>query len=1551
MVATDDNSGVKESFYSLDGSTFTVYSSSFPVAEEGRHELGFYSVDNVLNSENIRTAAFGVDLSTPVVAYSLSPLPNSFGWNNGAVDVVFSGTDAVSGIVYCSSSFTVTEEGLNVPVSGHCSDYAGWSSTASFTLSIDTTAPVSSAEVGGAPGQNGWFRSPATLALAVTDNLSGADYLRYSVDGSSYAAYSSSFTVGASGPHEFSYFSADRAGNIEEVKHRTFNIDLEAPAVVAQASPQANTFGWNSSVVNVVFTGTDSVSGLAYCEPQKAIALEGSSQTITGYCTDYAGWSSTASLVLNIDTSSPRISYTAIPAANSLGWNNGEISIKFACADDLSGVMSCPAEIPLAAEGTGISTAAKAVDYAGNFAEAAVSGLKIDRTPPASTIELVGPQRNGWYSGPVTVTLVSTDELSGVKEILYILDDSTPAVYNAPLVVAGDGEHTIRYYTSDNADNLEGYKSTGFRIDAAAPAVGYRQAPLHNAAGWNNTAVEIVFVGTDTMSGIEACSSGTVTLEGQGIPVPGWCRDLAGNVAYATATVNVDMTRPGLAAAAAPQPNAAGWNNGDVRISYACEDGLSGVSYCPSDVTLSGEGADISTRAVAFDHAGNASLVSASAVKIDRTAPVSTVELSGVLRNGWYSGPVEIIIKSTDALAGIKEVHYVLDNKAPAVYSGAVPVPGEGMHALKYYAVDNADNIEEPRTAEFRIDSSSPVVSYTHTPQPNAAGWNNTVVAVAFSGEDGLSGIEVCSSATVAMEGRGVVVPGWCRDLAGNVAYATATLNIDLTPAVMTVNSPLAGQTYIATRGSIVVDFTVKDNLDPAPSAQAWLVQVEDRGSPRGGRPAKIAVAAGQAIEPLDIDDGLWRLEVSATDAAGNTSAVNGGVFEVIHDMLPPRSSLTQAGPAYKPAGTTYLTSAAAFTVNSLDDLVVVPDGIGLGVASQDVKLNAGPVLVKELAFSNARPGQGEVFASTFGFAGLPDGLYSLSYGARDVLANAEPVKDWPFALDNTPPMTQHNVIGVAYETGGKLYMNSTASIGLAGVDVSSGGVASGLVATKLRLDGGMWGIYTTTFSIASAGEHSLEYRSIDNVQNTETLRRVDIVVDNVAPIASVSVGEPQFEVFGLRIITPDTPVTLAAADLGEAVLASGVKAIYYELLDASGGTSGSLAYTAPIKLGAQGTYTLRYWAEDNAGNVGVPKEQRLMVSSLQNDALDAVDGLSISGNADIAGTVKSNAVVSLAGNARILGDVSASTISVSGSAQITGQRFAGVAPLAPAPLYMPAFVQIASATNSNALIPAKYLSGGKLALDAKAELTLSTGVYYFTAVDLKGGSSVVLNGKVDILVEGDISIAGGSSFNAAGQSSRLNLFLSTASAMGFAGGGRLAAYVYAPYSTLNLSGNALLGGHYFVKNAFVSGNGNILQAGESLPSAVPSGGGGGKKVSAMAAQDGTYGVLAGPSTEFRLGEVYVFPNPALRGAAPTFHVEVGIADRVKLTIYTVSGRQAHEAVLTALPVALDDGNGLSYAYEYTWRDSIPSGVYFYHIEAEKGGQKIKKSGKFGVVR
>ncbi|MBI4064299.1 MAG: right-handed parallel beta-helix repeat-containing protein [Elusimicrobia bacterium] len=101
----------------------------------------------------------------------------------------------------------------------------------------------------------------------------------------------------------------------------------------------------------------------------------------------------------------------------------------------------------------------------------------------------------------------------------------------------------------------------------------------------------------------------------------------------------------------------------------------------------------------------------------------------------------------------------------------------------------------------------------------------------------------------------------------------------------------------------------------------------------------------------------------------------------------------------------------------------------------------------------------------------------------------------------------------------------------------------------------------------------------------------------------------------------------------------------------------------------------------------------------------------------------------------------------------------------------------------------------------------------------------------------------------------------------------------------------------------------------------------------------------------FRLGEVYVFPNPAVGGAKPTFHIETGIADSARILIYTISGDLVHEATLNGQPQLIDDGQGNQYAYEWSWDGRIPSGTYLYVVETKKGSETLRAKGKIYVVR
>ena len=109
-------------------------------------------------------------------------------------------------------------------------------------------------------------------------------------------------------------------------------------------------------------------------------------------------------------------------------------------------------------------------------------------------------------------------------------------------------------------------------------------------------------------------------------------------------------------------------------------------------------------------------------------------------------------------------------------------------------------------------------------------------------------------------------------------------------------------------------------------------------------------------------------------------------------------------------------------------------------------------------------------------------------------------------------------------------------------------------------------------------------------------------------------------------------------------------------------------------------------------------------------------------------------------------------------------------------------------------------------------------------------------------------------------------------------------------------------------------------------------------------------GPLAADS-EFKLGEIYCYPNPAKK-TNPTFHIETGLADKVELKVYDTAGGFIHETVLTGMPQVIDDGQGPQYAYEHLWDvKNAGSGVYIFSITAKNGDKTLKKTGRCAVIK
>jgi large repetitive protein len=257
LSATDNETGVKATYYSLDGINFEE-GTSFKVEKEGVNTVSFYSVDNVGNKEKVKTAEVKIDKTAPQTSSDLIDQ-----WNTTDVKVQLSSTDNLSGTARTFYSVDGSEyvEGTSFTVSGdkihdvsyYSVDTAGnEEEVKSQLIKIDVKAPATTSDIA-----DQWNQTEVIVKLTATDNLSGAAKTYYSVDGSEYVE-GTSFTVSGDKIHEVSYYSVDNAGNIEKVTTQQVKIDGEAPKTSDNHSDL-----WSKTDVEVVLKAEDNLSSVA----------------------------------------------------------------------------------------------------------------------------------------------------------------------------------------------------------------------------------------------------------------------------------------------------------------------------------------------------------------------------------------------------------------------------------------------------------------------------------------------------------------------------------------------------------------------------------------------------------------------------------------------------------------------------------------------------------------------------------------------------------------------------------------------------------------------------------------------------------------------------------------------------------------------------------------------------------------------------------------------------------------------------------------------------------------------------------------------------------------------------------------------------------------------------------------------------------------------------------------------------------------------------------------------------------------------------------------
>ncbi len=461
------------------------------------------AVDNAGNSASASTS-LNVDKTAPSIS-GVVPAANVNGWFNAPVTVSWSCADALSGVASCPGSTTLSSDGAAQSVSGTAADTADNLRSATVSgINIDQTAPTIVASITPAANAGGWNNSAVTVHFTCSDATSGIAAGDCPADQ----------VVSAEGVTTVSGAVTDRAGNAA-TDSITVKIDTIAPGIVGAQTPDPNGAGWNNTDVTVSFNCTDAGSGIATAGCTSPVNVtDGAAQSVTGTAVDLAGNTSTATMSgINVDTTDPTLSGTPTTAPNANGWYNSPVTIHWACSDALSGIAgACPPDSVISSEGSGLTATAAVSDVAGNSTTATSSPVNIDLTAPSTTAS----SAPDWSNSSVTVALSATDNLSGVASTQFVVDGGATQTGSSVLLV-DEGVHTVQFWSTDNAGNVEATHTATVKIDKTAPSISVSQSPQANGAGWNNSDVTVTFTCGDSLSGVASCTSPqTVSSEGCG---------------------------------------------------------------------------------------------------------------------------------------------------------------------------------------------------------------------------------------------------------------------------------------------------------------------------------------------------------------------------------------------------------------------------------------------------------------------------------------------------------------------------------------------------------------------------------------------------------------------------------------------------------------------------------------------------------------------------------------------------------------------------------------------------------------------------------------------------------------------------------------------------------------------------------------------------------------------------------------------------------------------------------------------------------------------------
>ena len=762
--------------------------------------------------------------------------------------------------------------------------------------------------------------------------------------------------------------------------------------------------------------------------------------------------------------------------------------------------------------------------------------IRVDTQAP-DIPENVSLTPTGWQTAGDASWILSwtnPQDISGIVRACYKVGAPPLSVNDGVCVTAPDitriegirapaeGQFDVHLWLQDAAGNSDLANQVrlpdGLQWDMTPPTVFFDFFGPLGDNDWYTDTILANIVAVDNESGLDATYynldgagwvlGGSVSIVDDGAhTIVGRAIDVAGNAKETEVSIlKLDKTPPTTVLNIDGAPNALGWYETPVTLTFLAEDVTSGVAstwwrlndgaWRQGTQTVVSEDGQYWVRYFSQDHAGNIEPTQEYTIQIDQLPPTTSYAVLSPNgpTNGWYNEPVTITLVAMDDGIGVQETYYRI-NGSDWQTGTSFQLVESGDYEIEFYSVDQLGHRESISSIPGGVHID------TRPPQPpipldvNPRGWTNVndfnlLLALPPNDLSGIAGayVKIGQPPLSPIDGQwyagansmlnDIQTPAegefnayvWLQDMAGNVDHGNyamwtgeMSLKYDATPPVTQL--AIAGEA--GENGWYTSPVTVTFLPDDALSGAA-MTQVSIDGS-------DYITATSLSLDSQD----KHVLRYFSRDHAGNQESTRLATIRIDYEA--------PTGPEYmgvQPFDWT-LTNTFTLTWTNPPDLS--------GIAAAYYKIGTPPEGPRDgvripptgVAEGISVPGEGAWDI----YLWLEDVAGNVDQHTRSRLSRA-------LRYDVTSPSSVLTILEGTLGADG-WYVSPVQVL------ISPKDDGSGPAGVRFRIDGGEWQYaeHEALIELKHTGLRTLEYQAIDVAGNKESVQQAVIKIDLTPPM------------------------------------------------------------------------------------------------------------------------------------------------------------------------------------------------------------------------------------------------------------------------------------------------------------------------------------------------------------------------------------------------------------------------------------------------------------------